>query len=151
MLILGWGNGRGGVGEGREGKPGDYHDSNSMLKYPLAITADKCVSNCRGSQGLKQINKNQSPGVMFGSDLVSGAVGNQRKLSPFPAFLGLADPCLLSLDNRLLGRLEVGWMFWPYWNREEQNIMAISTWGLGKTLFAFNPGLPGHLCKTWEP
>lgn len=83
MLILRWGgSGRGGVGEGRAGKLGDYHDYNSMLKYPLAITADKCVRNCRSSQGLKQINKKQSPGAMIGSNLVSGAMRNQRKLLP---------------------------------------------------------------------
>lgn len=76
------GSGWGGVSEGRAGKPGDYHDYNSMLKYPLAITADKCVGNCRSSQGLKQINKKQSPGAMIGSNLVSGAMRNQRKLLP---------------------------------------------------------------------
>lgn len=82
MLILGWGSGQEGVGEGGAGRPGDYRDYNSMLKYPLAITADKCVGNCRGSQGLKQINKKQGPGAMIGSNLVSGAVRNQRKFLP---------------------------------------------------------------------
>lgn len=111
-----------GRGWRRQGRNGDYHDCNSMLKYLLALTAEKCVGNCRGSQGLEQINKKQTPGAMFGSDLVSSAVRNQRK--PLPAccsaFLGLADPCLLSLDNHLLGGLDIGWMFWPYWNGEEQ-------------------------------
>lgn len=74
--------GREGVGEGRTGKPGDYHDCNSLLKYLLALTAEKCVGNCRGSQGLEQINKKQSLGAVFGSDFVSGAVRNQRKLLP---------------------------------------------------------------------
>lgn len=57
-----------GNGEGGAGKPGDHQDCNSMLKYLLALTAEKCVGNCRASQGLEQINKTQSPGAMFERD-----------------------------------------------------------------------------------
>lgn len=122
--------GREGVGEGRTGKPGDYHDCNSLLKYLLALTAEKCVGKCRGSQGLEQIkNRVLEPCLGVISFLV---LWETRESFSLPAccsaFLELADPCLLSLNNYLLGRLGIGWMFWPYW-MGKSNLMAISTWG----------------------